>query len=109
MRTSGGHTDQYCVSSAYSRNDVIAGTQKRIPRKELTDVAFALCTSNVVDEVIRFVVFEPENATPFMVGKVVAPHFFAILHYELQRELDGWTQKDVCIARFSVRLFNGCG
>jgi hypothetical protein len=63
---------------------VITGAQnKSIPRKELTDMAFALCTSNVVNEVIRFVVFEPENATSFVVGKVVAPHFFVILHNEL--------------------------
>jgi hypothetical protein len=49
MRTSGGHTNQYCVSSAYSRNDLNAGARKKsIPRKELTDVALALYTSNVV-------------------------------------------------------------
>jgi hypothetical protein len=63
---------------------MITGARKKsIPRKKLTDMALALYTSNPLHKRIRRVVFEPENETSFVVGKVVAPLFFAILHYEL--------------------------
>jgi hypothetical protein len=65
----------------------------------------ALYASDVTNELIGSVSFEPENDTVVVIGKVIAP-FFAIPLHELQYQLDGWTQVDACITNFSVRLLH---
>lgn len=53
------------------------------PKEELTDVTFSLYPSDAAHESMGSVVFEPEDNTFFVVNKVVAPHFFAVLYNEL--------------------------
>ena len=75
-------------------------------RQILTDVTYVLYTSHVTHQLLRYVIFKPENDTSGAIGEVVTPCLRVIIFPELQRQFHGCRQGPFYVEYLLVRLLS---
>jgi len=75
-------------------------------RQILTDVTYVLYTSHVTHQLLRYIIFKPENDTSGAIGEVVTPRLRVIIFPELQRQFYGCRQGPFYVEYLLVRLLS---